>query len=468
MSPFLATPQTLLGELLGGKYRVSRVIGRGGMGTVFLVHHEELDQSFAIKVLLGEAANDSDSVARFMREARAAAKLQSEHVVRVSDVGTFEAVGPYMVMEYLNGTDLGKLVATRGPLPVKDAIDYVLEAVDAIAEAHSIGIVHRDVKPSNLFLATLADGRQIIKVLDFGISKVSAVWDSETQQQKLTATGVVLGSPAYMSPEQLKNPRDVDARADIWSLGVVVYELLAGVLPFHAETAGGMFAKVVSEDPDPLTRYRREVPRGLEAAILRCLRRNPRERHANVGEFAAQLAPFGSGRAAKEVARAQQRMRTLVETSPGTPADLLSTLADHGQAKVRSTQGSWTGASHPPRPRWGVAVVATLGVGLALGGVGALVHFAGARAPAAAASSIAAPPGPEVTAPSTVATPSSSLPVAPSATASAPPAAEPAPAEATATVSARAEVSKPARPPKTPRPVPPKPPPLPSVLDNQH
>jgi serine/threonine-protein kinase len=320
MQPSGQTDRLAPGTVLGGKYRIERVLGRGGMGVVVLAHHEELDQRVAIKVLTGEIADNPEAVARFLREARSSAKLQSDHVARVTDVGRFEAIGPYMVMEYLNGVDLSQLLEAHGSRPVAEAVDYVLQALDAVAEAHSIGIVHRDLKPSNLFLADRADGTKIIKVLDFGISKVDPMHEPATCWQKLTSTRAVIGSPAYMSPEQLKSARDVDARADIWSIGVVLYELLTGALPFDGETVGALFARIIAEDPHPLRARVADVPELLEQAVMRCLRRDAPSRWETVGDLATALAPFGSGRASKEVQRAVALGKMRVAMRPSSPS----------------------------------------------------------------------------------------------------------------------------------------------------
>ena len=297
-----------MGSVLAGKYRLERELGRGGMGAVIAARHEQLAQRVAIKVLLPEYASSPDVVARFVREARAAANLESEHVVRVTDVGLDDRVGAYMAMEYLEGSDLAHALRERGPFPVKEAVDCVLEAIDALAEAHSRGIVHRDVKPANLFLATRKGGTQTIKVLDFGISKVALVGDGS--DEKLTATGQMLGSPGYMSPEQIRASRDVDARADIWSLGAVLFELLGNTRPFDGETVGVVFANVLAQDPKPLRSVRKDAPEGLAAIVRRCLDRDAAARYADVGELAKALAPFGSGRAEKEVRRASAVLRS--------------------------------------------------------------------------------------------------------------------------------------------------------------
>src|SRR6478735_1771747 len=222
------------GQLFAGKYRVERVLGRGGMGVVIAARHLLLDELVAIKFLLPEALQSAEAVARFEREARAAVKIKSEHVARVTDVARLENGTPYMVMELLRGRDLAAQLREGGPLPLAEVTDYLLQAGEAIAEAHGLGIVHRDLKPANLFLTKRADGSPCIKVLDFGISKLTNA--SSTRDQGMTKTATVMGSPFYMSPEHLMSSRDVDMRTDIWALGVICFELLTGKLPFQADT----------------------------------------------------------------------------------------------------------------------------------------------------------------------------------------------------------------------------------------
>ncbi len=180
------------GDVLAGKYRIDRVLGKGGMGVVVAAHHTTLRQNVAVKFLLAATAKRGDATERFLREARAAVSIQSEHVARVTDVGTLESGAPYMVMEFLTGSDLGQVLEERGPLPVEEAVDYVLQACEAIAEAHALGLIHRDLKPANLFVTTRADGSPLIKVLDFGLSKATK---PDTLDASLTATNVVMGSP---------------------------------------------------------------------------------------------------------------------------------------------------------------------------------------------------------------------------------------------------------------------------------
>ena len=278
------------GQLLAGKYRVERVLGQGGMGVVVAAHHVVLDQKVAIKFLLPEALRSAEAVARFEREARAAVRIQSEHVARVTDVGRLDTGAPYMVMELLRGRDLGDLLQQNGPLPLEDVADYVLQAGEAIAEAHGLGIVHRDLKPPNLFLTQRADGSPCVKVLDFGISKVTGL--SSSSDQGLTSTTAVMGSPLYMSPEQLMSARDVDMTTDIWALGVICYELLTGKAPFLAETLPQLCMAISTLAPTPLRNYRPDLPIAVEALLLRCLEKDRGKRFATVSQFANELVKF--------------------------------------------------------------------------------------------------------------------------------------------------------------------------------
>jgi eukaryotic-like serine/threonine-protein kinase len=298
------------GDILAGKYRIDRVLGQGGMGVVVAAHHTTLRQNVAIKYLLPEAAKRDDSSARFLREAQAAFSIQSEHVARVMDVGTLETGSPYMVMEYLTGSDLGAVLAQRGPLAVQDAVEYILQASEAIAEAHALGIIHRDLKPANLFLTTRADGSPLVKVLDFGLSKATK---PDTMDASLTAANVIMGSPFYMSPEQIRSLKGLDARTDIWALGVILYQLLTGVRPFEAESLGSLFFTIGADTPAPLRTRRPELPEALDNAILKCLEKDPRVRTQSVAELARAIAPFGTDDARISVERIHRVL------SDGTP-----------------------------------------------------------------------------------------------------------------------------------------------------
>jgi serine/threonine-protein kinase len=287
------------GDVLAGKYRVDRVLGVGGMGVVVAAHHVELDDRVAIKFLLPEALHNGEAVARFAREAQAAVKIKSEHVARVTDVGRLENGAPYIVMEYLDGLDLSAWLQQRGPLPVPQAVEFVLQACEAIAEAHVLGIVHRDLKPANLFVIRRPDGGLSVKVLDFGIAKRIGAAPSAN----MTSTKAVMGSPLYMSPEQLTSTKDADARTDVWALGVILYELLSGETPFVAETMPGVMMKITGTEPPPLRARRPEIPAALERVVLTCLAKDRAKRFQTIGDLAVALVDFGPPRARTSVER---------------------------------------------------------------------------------------------------------------------------------------------------------------------
>jgi eukaryotic-like serine/threonine-protein kinase len=297
------------GQVLAGKYRVERVLGRGGMGVVVAAHHIGLDEKVAIKFLLPEMLENPEAVSRFAREAKNAIKIKGEHMTRVLDVGTLDNGAPYMVMEYLEGGDLAGWLQQRGPLPFEEAVDFVLQAGEAIAVAHSLGIVHRDLKPANLFCVRGADGRLCIKVLDFGISKVTRLGGSPSEMA-MTSTAALMGSPFYMSPEQLEASHAVDHRTDLWALGVILHELVTGKVPFPGETVPEVSIKVHSRPPPLLREIRPDAPDGLQAVILRCLEKDRERRYGNVGELALALLPLGSKRAKASVERITDVLQT--------------------------------------------------------------------------------------------------------------------------------------------------------------
>ena len=283
------------GEVIAGKYCVERVLGVGGVGIVVAAHHAQLDTKVAIKFLLPGMLENPEIVGRFAREARAAVRITSEHVARVLDVGTLENGAPYMVMEYLDGRDLAAVLQQRGPLPVEQAVEFVLQACVAVAEAHALGIVHRDLKPANLFCVKRTDGQLSIKVLDFGISKVLEATGQEASS--FTRTNTMLGSPLYMSPEQMRGSKDVDTRADLWALGMILFELVAGRAAFQAGSVMELAIKVSSEAPPTIGSFRPDLPEGLEPVILKCLAKERDERFRNVAELAVALQPFAPARA---------------------------------------------------------------------------------------------------------------------------------------------------------------------------
>ncbi|MBN2196338.1 MAG: protein kinase [Polyangiaceae bacterium] len=315
------TSGVYVGDVIDGKYRVDRVLGAGGMGMVVLAHHIHLDERVAIKVLLPEAMRQPEAVARFSREARAAVKIKSEHVARVSDVGTLPSGAPYMVMEFLEGLDLAEWLDQHGVLSVEQAVEFVIQACDAIADAHSIGIVHRDLKPSNLFCIRRNDGQLAIKVLDFGISKVGP-GIGVGADHAMTRTTAVMGSPYYMSPEQVRSTRDVDARSDIWSIGVILFELLARQVPFSGESVMDLAVQITTNEPRELREVRPDVPLGLAAILNRCLQKDREARYPNVAELALALTEFAPQQSrviAHRIARVLQVAAPGLGGSAGSP-----------------------------------------------------------------------------------------------------------------------------------------------------
>jgi serine/threonine-protein kinase len=305
-----------IGAVLAGRYRIDRVLGQGGMGIVVQAMHLQLHQPVAVKLLLPEVLANHQVVQRFLREAQAAVRLRSEHVARVIDVGTLDTGAPYMVLEYLEGADLSSF--PRAQLSIGGIVDLMLQACEALAEAHSLGIVHRDIKPANFFITRRADGTLLLKVLDFGISKAPALAD------KLTATQAVMGTPAYMSPEQMRSSHDVDHRTDIWALGVVLYELLQGAPPFGGDMFSSLVLRVVN---DPLPKLTVHLPGDLDAIVYRCLEKDPARRFQNTAELAQALAKYAQS--ATQAAISVQRTRGIVGASafPSAPERSLVPLA---------------------------------------------------------------------------------------------------------------------------------------------
>ena len=335
------------GAVLLGRYRVERTLGQGGMGLVLAARHLELGELFAIKLMLASTVDNPDGVERFLREARATARLKGEHVARVFDVGRLEDGTPYMVMEYLEGGDLRKLVQMRGPLPVEEAVLYVLQACDAIAEAHALGIIHRDLKPSNLLLIRRPNGSPCVKVIDFGISKMMTPGAAE-----LTSTGAMLGSPQYMPPEQILHFNRADARSDVWALGVVLYQLVTGRLPFDSP------GSTLSEQPALPSAHRPDLPAWIDAVAVRCLEKTTERRFQSIDDLAAALraqsvaavaaAPHALALAdtvrkpPQALPPAEDRASTPAEDRASTPAESdASTLAE-GRASTLTESGAST------------------------------------------------------------------------------------------------------------------------------
>jgi serine/threonine protein kinase len=292
------------GDLIAGKYRIEGVLGTGGMGIVYAATHLHLERLVAVKVMRAELTEFPGAVQRLVLEAKLAGRLRSEHVCKVLDVGTLADGAPYVVMEYLEGADLATLLGQHGAFPTQAAVDFMLEACEALAEAHASHIVHRDLKPENLFVAHTLDGSSTIKVLDFGISKQRGI--GMAASRNLTNPTAALGSPNYMPPEQMRSPKEVDPRADIWAIGAILYELLTGQQAFSGDSVPEVCARVMSSAHTPAHELRADLPRRLVQVIDRCLQKNREDRFVDVSELAAGLAPFGSAKAPASLGRIER------------------------------------------------------------------------------------------------------------------------------------------------------------------
>jgi serine/threonine-protein kinase len=285
------------GMVIGGKYRVERLLAAGGMGAVLVAHHEILDRPVAIKLVRPELSAHAEIVQRFLREARAAAKIASDYVARVTDVDLLEQKTPYMVMELLVGRDLLDTMDGQPRMPLATAVDITLQALMGLSAAHAKGIIHRDLKPSNLFLEQREDGTVRVKLLDFGISKVI---EGEAQKGAksgaTTESGQMLGTPRYMSPEQISDSKTVDPRTDIWAMGVILYEMLTNVYPFEGDTAGSILSNILTRPVQPLRELRPDVPAEVEQILESCLAKKREGRPASAAELVRMLAPFASRR----------------------------------------------------------------------------------------------------------------------------------------------------------------------------
>lgn len=290
------------GEIVDGKYRVERKLGAGGMGAVFAARHLELGELVAIKVLLATVEGSSASN-RFQREARAAGRLKGEHIVRVLDAGRFVDGAPYIVFEYIEGLDLRGVLDERGALPVREAVEIILQACEGVAEAHLLGMVHRDLSLKNILLTKRPNGRPLVKILDFGVVKVTNAPNEDTMSVTPTAMDVLVGSARYMAPEQIQMSSKVDARADVWSLGVCLYTLLGGEHPFDGNTVAEILAAVTARPPTPIRELRPDLPEPIADAVERALEKHLTRRFQSVTDLAAALgAAIGDEDAALRVA----------------------------------------------------------------------------------------------------------------------------------------------------------------------
>jgi serine/threonine protein kinase len=392
-----------LGQVIAGKYQVQGVLGEGGMGVVVSAWHLGLEQRVAIKLLLSHMRqSDSSALERFQREARAAARIQSEHVCRVLDTGHLEDGTPFLVMEYLEGADLSDELVRRGRFEPGEAVRYVREACVALTSAHQAGVIHRDLKPANLFLVQRTDGVRMIKVLDFGVSKSTS--SSGAPNLTLTKTSSMVGSPIYMSPEQLNSSKDVDARTDIWALGVILYELIAGRTPFYGESIAQLVNAVLNTEPEPLASLNIDLPAGLEQVMRKALSKSRDQRYGSARELYNALGPFAGERSgASSGSQSQRPIAATRSMSMSDPPPRPSPSAPTPRASVNPARAA--------RYRTALLVVALV----ALAGVAALLSRRGAERDAAEANGVSPPAAvlpPSASAPPAQPAPPPSLPAA--------------------------------------------------------
>jgi len=429
-----ATAELSEGQIVAGKYRIEKVLGRGGMGVVVAARHVELEERVAIKFLLPEMLGDEATVARFYREAKSAARIKSEHVARVFDVGRLRDGAPYMVLEFLDGVDLSAWLANHGALPIGQAVDFVVQACIAVADAHALGIVHRDLKPANLFCVRRSDGQISIKVLDFGISKLL---EAPGAGVSLTQTSSMMGSPLYMSPEQFRSAKNVDTRTDIWALGAILYELVTAKPPFSATTVTELAIKIAIEPLPSPTLFTPSLPRGLVDVITTCLEKEPEQRFRDVAALAQALMPFAPPGTRAGI----ERVASILHGQNAHSEAPRAAAPPSNQAGVRTATGvHWTSPELPRRK----SALSRFAIGGALALLGGLL-VAGWKLSGGAA---LAPAGPELAAHVMSATPAVPLPSP--ATTSLPAASVAATAEARVPTPEASAASVPAAPPAAP------------------
>jgi serine/threonine-protein kinase len=359
------------GEILNERYVVERELGAGGMAVVFSATHTVLGHRVAVKIMNESITGDAELRKRFLREARTAAKLQSAHVARVTDFGETVEGSPFIVMEYLEGQDLEAYLRRRGAVDPIIAIDFVLQVCEALGEAHGLGLIHRDISPKNIFVTKMADEKPLVKVLDFGLVK------QRDSDHELTGRSTVFGSPAYLSPEQTRSSRDVDHRTDIWALGVCLYEMLTGRLPFSGKNVPDVYLKILREPVPPLGVP--HLPRSLEDVVLKCLEKDREKRFADVGALAHALE--------QSLGHQSTSMRVQEVISRVHRRETMPTLLDGRDRRPTST--SWDSSGERREKRGGggwIAVFAAVAMVIAIGVM--------QMPPRQASTAVAAPPPP--------------------------------------------------------------------------
>ncbi len=337
------------GELIDGKYRIVKLIGQGGMGAVYEGNHELIDRRVAIKVLL-PTAEQEHAVARFEREARAAGRIGNDHILEVLDIGSIGDGSRYMVMEFLDGDPLSKRIEQRLRLTGAEVAKIAIQLLDGLASAHSAGVLHRDLKPDNIFLVRQKAGhRDFVKIIDFGISKFQPLGQSE--EMRMTATGMVVGTPYYISPEQAKGLADVDLRSDLYAVGVILYEALSGRVPFLADNFNNLLFKIVLEEPPQLATLVPDVDPELAAMVHKAMARERSARYATAGEFSAAIVDWANRSGVSLDASADPGRPSVVSpgamSSPSGAAGTLSGAAGTPSGAMSTQSGAVSAQSSP-------------------------------------------------------------------------------------------------------------------------
>jgi serine/threonine-protein kinase len=353
-----------IGRVIADKYRILRLLGRGGMGEVYEARHVVVGRRFALKFLREHLNRSRDSLSRFLREAQAAGALDSEHIAAVLDFDTAADGSPFLVMEYLAGESLAALLAREGPLPVPRAIAILIQVCSGLDVAHRAGIVHRDLKPDNLFVMQLPNGAELIKILDFGIAKLT----DPGSDGAITSSGAILGTPFYMAPEQARGEKSVDFRADIYALGVIAYELLSGAKPHPGEGYNAILAHILTQPVAPLARLRPALDRALVAVIERALASEPARRQTSIAELGNDLSPY-AGRALPSGGTHfdLRPAKTTVEAS--NQATIAAPASVHDgtfQSAIGDVQLGSSSRERPQLARWALIAVAAAATGLLL------------------------------------------------------------------------------------------------------
>jgi serine/threonine-protein kinase len=383
-SPF---PEFEIGAVLDGRFEVLRLIGQGAMGIVLEAKHLGLRQSVALKLLRPDVAASPGVAARFVREAHAAARLKSEHVVRIMDVGKLASGLPFIVMERLEGVDLARRLLEKRRLGFEEVADYLFQTLEALADAHRAGVIHRDLKPANLFVARLPGHAHCIKVLDFGISKLSAL--GATTETELTTTRTVLGSPLYMSPEQLEDARSVEPASDIWSRGVIAFELVNGSPPFQSHNLAALLEATRHGDRAPLADQCPDAPPEFAHVIERCLEADPARRFVSAKALTVALAPWAN---TPERMVSIERILHVRSSRPPRPSDSRPPATRVSDNKLSSDRQRRESVREPETaPRAALLAAAVLLVGVCMLAWLATRSTTDTRTTPAAAPSVAGP-----------------------------------------------------------------------------